>query len=236
MDISSISFTIYLAIIPSILLCLYVYNMDVIEKEPLHLLFILFFVGVLTTVPARLIEQLLLSLTTYDYSNIYDSLFISFVVIALVEEGYKFLVFLVSLWNNKEFDYKFDAIVYCVFISLGFATLENILYVQSSGLNVAIWRGIISVPAHAFYAIASGFLLGLAKENSLKGKRKKTFLLILLSYIIPVLMHGTFDFLLLTENNVLFGVFFSFIAFLYIVSYSLIKKTYKLKKITKKKR
>ncbi len=235
MDISSISFTIYLAIIPSILLCLYVYNMDVIEKEPLHLLFILFFVGVLTTVPARLIEQLLLSLTTYDYSNIYDSLFISFVVIALVEEGYKFLVFLVSLWNNKEFDYKFDAIVYCVFISLGFATLENILYVQSSGLNVAIWRGIISVPAHAFYAIASGFLLGLAKENSLKGKRKKTFLLILLSYIIPVLMHGTFDFLLLTENNVLFGVFFSFIAFLYIVSYSLIKKTYKLKKLTKKR-
>ena len=235
MDISSISFTVYLAIIPSIILCLYVYHMDVVEKEPLRLLLVLFFVGVLTTLPARLIEKLLLSLTTYDYANIYDSFFISFVVIAIVEEGYKFIVFLVSLWNNKEFDYKYDAIVYCVFISLGFATLENILYVQNSGLDVAIWRGIISVPAHAFYAIASGFLLGLAKENSLKGNRSKKILLIIAAYLIPVLMHGTFDFLLLTENDILFGIFFSFIALLYVISYTLIIKTYKQKKLFKRR-
>lgn len=236
MDISSVSFAVYLAIIPSILLCLYVYNMDVIEKEPLHLLLILFFVGVLTTVPARFVEQMLLSATEYDYANYYDSFYISFFVIALVEEGYKYLVFLISSWRNKEFNYKYDAIVYCVFISLGFATLENILYVQDAGLNVALWRGVISVPAHAFYAISSGFLLGIAKEKAVKKDKKQTALYLLLAFIVPVLMHGAFDFLLLTENEVLFGIFFSFIALLYIISYYIIKKTHDDKKIVKLKR
>lgn len=229
-DISTLSFTIYVAVIPSILLCFYIYRMDVVEKEPMHLLFIMFFIGVLITVPARFFEQLLISSTKLDYTNFKDSFFLAFVVIAIVEEGYKFLVLLASSWKNKEFNYRYDAIVYSVFISLGFATLENILYVQSSGLNVAIWRGIISVPAHAFYAIASGFFLGLAKEKSIEKNQMKKYGYLLLSLLVPILLHGTFDFLLLTENNVLFGIFFSFVAFLYIVSYYAIKKTYNGKK------
>ena len=228
-DISSLSFSVYLAIIPSILLCLYIYHMDVVEKEPIRLLFILFFVGVLTTVPARFLEQLLISSMGISYTNIFDCFFLAFVVIAIVEEGYKFLVLLAACWKNKEFDYKYDAIVYSVFISLGFATLENILYVQNTGLNVAIWRGVISVPAHAFYAIASGFFFGLAKESSNNKKKAKTVLYMILSFVVPVILHGIFDFLLLTENDIIFGVFFSFVAMLYMLSYLEIKKTYNQK-------
>ena len=69
MDISSLSLSVYLAIIPSIILCVYVYRMDVVEKEPLHLLFIMFFLGVLITVPTRFIEQLLLSSTGLSFNN-----------------------------------------------------------------------------------------------------------------------------------------------------------------------
>lgn len=236
MDISSLSLSVYLAIIPSIILCLYVYRMDVVEKEPLHLLFVMFFLGVLITVPTRFIEQLLLSSTGLSVDNYFDSFLVSFAIIAIVEEGYKFFVLLLSCWKNKNFDYKYDAIVYSVFISLGFATLENILYVQNTGVNVAIWRGIISVPAHAFYAIASGYFLGLAKENSENKKKGKMFGYLLLAFIVPVLMHGTFDFLLLTENDILFGIFFSFVAVLYIVSYCEIKKTYNGERIVKLKK
>jgi RsiW-degrading membrane proteinase PrsW (M82 family) len=233
MDISSISFSVYLAIIPSILLCLYVYRMDVVEKEPVRLLLVLFFIGVLATVPARFFEQTLMSSIDLKYTNIYDSLVLAFLIIALVEEGYKFLVLIISCWKNKEFNYRYDAIVYSVFISLGFATLENILYVQSSGYNVALWRGVISVPAHAFYAIASGFFLGLAKENSIKHNTNKTIGYIFLSFLVPILLHGVFDFLLLTENDILFGIFFSFVAILYLVSYYEIKKTHKGKLLLK---
>ena len=227
MDISSLSFSVYLAIIPSILLCLYVYRMDVVEKEPIHLLLILFFVGVLATVPARFFEQTLISTTGLEATNLSDCFILSFGIIALVEEGYKFLVLLVSCWNNKEFNYKYDAIVYSVFISIGFATLENILYVQNSGYDVALWRGLISVPAHAFYAIASGFFLGFAKESSIKHQTVKKIIFLFLSLFTPILLHGIFDFLLLTENDVLFKVFFSFVMILYFISYYEIKKLHK---------
>lgn len=227
MDISSISFTIYIAIIPSILLCLYIYYMDTVEKEPLRLLLILFFIGVLLTVPARFFEQLIISITDLDYNKIKDSFFLSFFVIALVEEGYKFIALLASSWKNKEFNYKYDAIVYAVFISLGFATLENIEYIYHNEASIALYRGIISVPAHAFYAIASGFFLALAKEKSIKHDKWKTALYILLAFIVPVFLHGMFDFLLLTENSMMFGVFFAFIVALYLLAFYMVKKTHK---------
>ena len=237
MDIASISLNIYIAIIPSVLLCLYVYHMDSIEKEPLKMLLLLFFVGVLITLPASFMEQVMISaLFGVKGSNIavsgYTDIFIlSFFIISIIEEGYKFLILLISSWKNKEFDYKYDAIVYSVFISLGFATFENIRYIESAGISIALWRGIISVPAHAFYAIASGYFLGVAKESKKNNKTQKKFLYLILSLLIPIILHGIFDFLLLTESNVLFGIFISFIALLYIVSFMTIKNTHRDKKI-----
>ena len=231
MDISSVSFTIYIAIIPSILLCLYIYHMDVVEKEPIHMLLTLFFVGVLLTVPARFMEQMIISSTKLDYNNIKDSFFLSFFVIALIEEGYKFIALVASCWKNKEFNYRYDAIVYSVFISLGFATLENIEYIYNNNINVALYRGIISVPAHAFYAVTCGFFLGLAKEMSMRHKTKNTVLYLLLALLVPMLLHGIFDFLLLTENSIGFYIFFSFVAGLYILAFYLVKITHKHKKI-----
>lgn len=231
MDISSISLTIYIAIIPSILLCLYIYNMDVIEKEPIRLLLTLFFVGVLLTIPASFMEQIIISSTKLDYNNIKDCFFLSFFVIALIEEGYKFIALFASSWKNKEFDYLYDAIVYSVFISLGFATLENIQYIYNNGANIALYRGLISVPAHAIYAITSGLFLGLAKEKSNNNKTLQTIIFLLLSLLVPIILHGVFDLLLLTENGIMFYVFFSFIAGLYLLGFYIIKKTNKGKKI-----
>ena len=235
MDISSISFIVYIAIIPSILLCLYIYYMDVVEKEPIHLLLTLFFVGVLLTVPASFLEQLIISATELDYYNVKDSFVLSFVVIALVEEGYKFIALFFSSWKNKEFNHKYDAIVYAVFISLGFATLENIEYIRNNSINIALYRGIISVPAHAFYAVASGFFLGLAKEKSINKETKKMLLYLFFALLVPIILHGLFDFFILTENKIMFWVFFSFVASLYLLSYYLIKKTNKGELFSKKR-
>ena len=85
MDISSVSITIYTAIIPSIILCIFVYQMDVVEKEPLRMLFIQFFLGILITIPAIFFEQSLMSLIKLDTVNYYDSFVLSFFVIAFVE-------------------------------------------------------------------------------------------------------------------------------------------------------
>ncbi len=230
-DISSISFTIYVALIPSILICLFIYHTDVDEKEPIKMLLSLFFIGALITIPAVFFEQVIISSTKLDYKNVKDCFFLAFLVIGLVEEGYKFLVLLISSWKSKEFNYKYDAIVYGVFISLGFAALENIVYVYKSDLIIALYRGLISVPAHAFYAVASGFFIGMAKEKSIKYENGKAIYYLLLAFIIPVLLHGTFDFILLMGNSIMYGIFFVFIACLYLVSFYIIKKTNKGNKL-----
>ena len=232
LDISLLSLNVYLAVIPSVILLVFIYEKDIVEKEPLKLLVTLFFLGVLIAVPILFLEQSVVSLTGLSPINYFDSFALAFFVAGLIEEIYKYIVVLIGTWNNKNFNHKYDAIVYCVFVSLGFATIENILYVTRSNFSVALLRAIISVPAHAFYAIACGYFLGLAKECSLKNDRKK-ILYIILSFVIPWILHGTFDFLLYTENDILLGVFFSFVALLYILSFIGIKKTHNGKLLKK---
>lgn len=240
MDISLLSFNIYLAVIPSVILLIYVYQKDIVEKEPLKLLVTLFFLGILISVPVTFLGQFVMSATGLNVPNsniapinYFDSFVLAFLVAGLIEEGYKYIVVLFATWKNKNFNHKYDAIVYCVFVSLGFATIENILYILRNDFKVAIYRAIISVPAHAFYAVACGFFLGFAKESSIKKKTKMKYLFLVLSFVIPWMLHGLFDFLLYTENSILFGVFSSFVAILYIVSYIEIKKTYDGKLIKK---
>lgn len=224
MDYSSLMINIIVAIIPSIILCYYVYEKDIVEKEPMKMLFMLFFLGVLITVPASFMERAIISSTNLTESGYLNCFILSFLVVALIEEGYKFLILYLGAWKNKNFNHKYDAIVYAVFISLGFATLENILYIIKNGAEIALLRGVLSVPAHAFYAVSSGYYLGLAKKFSLNNLKRKSIMYKVLALLMPILLHGTFDFLLLTNNEVLFGIFYCFVALLYVVSYLYIKK------------
>ena len=248
-DYSALITNLFLAVIPSVLLCIYVYKMDSVEKEPTSMLFTLFFCGVLITVPAAYVEKTLIEFTGLSSTSLLNSFLLSFFIIALVEEGYKYLILWIGTWKSKAFDHKYDAIVYAVFISLGFATLENVLYVyenmnqvvevaggiieesQDNALRVAILRALISVPAHAFYAVASGYFLGHAKQFAHHNHKGKVALYVFLSIFIPILLHGTFDFLLLLNNNIFLAIFFSFVALLYMVSYCSIKKVSKTEMI-----
>ena len=217
-------FNMVIAIIPSILLCYYVYKKDVIEKEPLKLLFKLFLMGIVITLPASFVEKTIISSFNITTSSVVGCLIVSFLVVALIEEGYKFVVTYLCTWKNKNFDHIFDGIVYATFVSIGFASLENILYVLESGTETAILRAIISVPAHAFYAVTCGYYLGLSKFSYSIGNKKMGLIYKILSFIVPILLHGIFDFLLLTNNSGLTWVFFVFVATLYIISFFNIKK------------
>ena len=213
-----------IAIIPSLILCIYVYKKDVIEKEPMPMLLTLFVLGVVVTIPASFMEQTLMTSLDIKPNGITECLIVSFLIVGLIEEGYKFIITYFGTWHNKNFDHVYDGIVYATFTSLGFATLENILYVLRTGTETALLRAIISVPAHAFYAIACGYYLGLSKFNYSIGNKRVGRLYKFLAFIVPILMHGIFDFLLLTNNSDLLWMFFAFVAILYIVSFFNIKK------------
>lgn len=193
-----------LAILPIALICRYIYTKDS-EKEPASLLVGLFVSGIsscLLVFIINIILELLIPFLGYDtdqMSALELAIYI-FIGVALVEEGCKWLFAKAIGFNNKNFDQPYDIIVYTTFISLGFAALENILYVMSYGIEAAILRSITSIPGHASFGIVMGYYLLLAKL-SLNNHNKKLYRKnILLSILIPIITHGIYDYFLFLGN------------------------------------
>ena len=147
---------ILLAVLPAVLLMLYVYKYDTYEKEPVRLLFQLILLGVLAAFLSMILEsigQKILSLAPLDSSDPRYIILFAFLVVALVEEGMKYLLMHRRVWKLKDFDYRFDGIVYAVFASLGFAAMENIMYVMGFGLSVVLSRALLAIPAHMSFSV-----------------------------------------------------------------------------------
>ena len=215
-----------LAVIPSVFLLIKVYQADKVEKEPAPLLFKLFIKGLESAFFAAVVEALLinfglntlvrLGLIEGEGSFLYHAIE-AFLIVAVAEEGFKYYFLKKITWNHPAFDYRFDAVVYAVFVSLGFATIENILYVWGSqiesgtGLQLSVYRGVLSVPAHCVFAVAMGIHYGAAKyaqgheqfDLEEAGLRK--------AFLVPVLMHGFFDFALMMNQPLYTGLFFLFV-------------------------
>lgn len=107
----------------------------------------------------------------------------------------KFAVVLLAVYRHAEFNELFDGIIYCVTASMGFATLENIAYVVSGGLQVGIMRALLSVPGHAFFASLMGYYVGIAKFTD----RDETRWLIQ-GLLLAALAHAVFDAVILTQT------------------------------------
>ena len=212
-----------LAVLPSIILGYIVYKNDKIEKEPTKLLVKLFLGGILSIVITLIItglEYILFpNIGELEKINYITQFIYCFIGIAVIEEFSKWIILRSYTWNSKEFKHLYDAIVYACFVSLGFATLENILYVLQNGLGTALIRAIISVPGHFFFAVFMGIYYGLARKcytyKDMEGYKKN----IALSVLIPTLLHTAFDFCLLSENMLFLLIFLGMMIALYIISF-----------------
>lgn len=229
---------IILTIAPTFLLGAYIYNKDIYEKESTKLLTRLFLAGILSTFLTLFISYLMETIfpffasdtNTYLYYSLGELFIYVFVGIALVEEFSKWIFVKKIAWKNKEFNYLYDAIVYSVFVSLGFATLENVLYVlTNSTAFTVILRAILAVPSHAFNGVFMGYYLGLAKAYDINNQNKLSKKNLILSLVIPILSHGIYDYLLYaTSVSEMFLILFAiFIIFLYIMAFMCIKKVSK---------
>lgn len=190
-----------LALIPAIGLLITIYCCDR-NKEPKWLLIILFFAGAGTTIGAGIAEVLLGNLLEYlmPYDSVAKPLIEAFLIVAPVEEISKFIIVKSVTWRNRHFDYLFDGIVYSVAVSLGFAALENVMYVTSSGFFTGIVRMFSSVPGHMCFAVFMGFFYSKAKYAIASGKKAKSFMYTVLSIVVPSLIHGLYDGLLFVKE------------------------------------
>ena len=213
---SPLSLLLVLALAPPLFLLYRVYQMDKIEKEPPKLILKLFLFGVISTIPAAFLEGILISsLARYVSPYSYAFIFIeNFFCVALVEELVKYVGLKLGSWKHPAFDYCFDGVVYAVTTSLGFAALENILYVTNNGVANALTRAVLSIPGHCIFGIFMGYFYGMAKYGYSHGFRKESKKYLWLAIIMPMILHGIYDFCLSTGNEVFIIIFFAYVIIL----------------------
>ncbi len=190
-------FLLILALAPGFFLMLYFYTRDKYEPEPRSLIIKIFILGILISIPAAILELIIVS----EDESLFRLILDYFIGIALVEELFKFSVFYLGAYRKSEFDEPMDGIVYSVAAALGFATIENVLYVAMGGIVVALLRAVLSVPGHALFGASMGYYSGLAKFNQNKENR-----LLAKGILLATIYHGLYDLCVTIEPFLLFLV------------------------------
>lgn len=214
------------AVLPAVYLMRYVYLHDTIEKEPPALLFALCLNGVYAALAAILLESVgigILSSLVDEGSPAYTVL-LAFLVVAAVEEGTKFFFLRRRTWLDPNFNYRFDGIVYAVFVSLGFAAFENIKYVLGYGLSVALPRAVLAIPGHMGFAVFMGLFYGRAKLYDHYGNVPKRTANLWAGYLAAVFLHGVYDTCAMIGNVLATGIFLAFMAAMYVFVIRLLRR------------
>lgn len=201
-----------LAIAPALFLLIIFYRLDSRHPEPIGLLVKLYFVGMISVIPILVVEMVLSYLNIFQYFDTdLTNLYTAFAVAGFTEEIFKWLFVYWIAFKNKAYDEPLDGIIYCVFVSLGFATIENIFYVLDGSFSVAIMRALLSIPAHMLFAVSMGYYLSLSKF-ALNGKN---FIFFLKSLLVPILLHGIYDFILMSKYTFLLLLFIPYLIWMW---------------------
>ena len=195
-------------LLPVFLLMLFIYFQDKYQKEPIKTLVKAFFGGMLAIAFVTAVV-FFIDLTLGRIPVLSNTVFYAaFLTAGIPEELCKFLIFMIFIWRDKNFDEYFDGIVYACFIGLGFACLENIMYVFGASMY-SIWdgfatsflRALLSVPGHFLFGVILGYFLSMAK---FKPEKKAKY--IWTGLLLAMLAHGLFDWLLMVTDYLSTGL------------------------------
>jgi len=181
------------AVLPALLLLLFVYRQDSIP-EPRNIVVKGLIFGGLATFASTLISTLFFNLGLFvnEPETVGEAIKTAFFGAAIPEECAKLFMLWLLLRHNPYFDEKYDGIVYAASVGLGFAAFENLLYVISAGagwFSVAVSRAFLAIPGHFAFAVMMGYYYSLYHfygSDAPTGTKTKVLL-------VPILLHGTYD-------------------------------------------
>jgi RsiW-degrading membrane proteinase PrsW (M82 family) len=180
------------AVAPGLSLLAYFYLKDRYETEPIHLVIRMFIFGILLVYPTMVLQ--------YSFiKEIGEGTFTSaFFLSGGIEEFLKWFVLYHLIYRHASFDEPYDGIVYAVAVSLGYATLENIIYafLNASSFSALMIRALLPVSGHALFGVMMGYYMGKAKFTPHKSQRY-----LWLSLLLPIVWHGLFDYILLIAKS-----------------------------------
>ncbi|MBX4201123.1 PrsW family intramembrane metalloprotease [Candidatus Parcubacteria bacterium] len=199
---------ILLGILPSAIWLLYYLKKD-LHPEPKKMIVKIFFYGALATVPVFFIQLglswLLQQLPPFALFESYPMILPAvkwFLVIALTEELFKYGVVKWHIFDSSALDEPLDIMLYMVVVALGFAAVENMLYLFSSVYNIVSFDAMISTAVavliirfigatflHTLCSALVGYFIAMASLYN-----KKRVLLVLTGLLLAVAFHGLYDF------------------------------------------
>ena len=193
--------TLLVAVVPAVVLIVYIMIRDKYEREPIRKILLTFFAGMLA-IPLDLLIIGIFGLDELPYlfdGDILQQIGTAFFSAAIPEEISKFIILFLLVWWSKDFNERMDGIVYAVCVSMGFATVENVMYVFEDH-SCAWGRALFAVPGHFLFAVLMGFFLSLAKFTIKHKFRNWTMTL-----LAPILAHGIYDAILMVSDVVSVG-------------------------------
>ena len=214
------------AVLPAVFLMRYIYRQDRVERESPLLLASLVLCGVLAALASIVLKMMggaVLDILVQNRGKIYTILR-AFLVVGAVEEGTKLFFLKWRTWKHPQFNYRFDGVVYSVFVSLGFAAYENIGYVFGYGLSVALPRALLAVPAHMGFAVFMGAFYGRAKQCNTWMDDIGAKINLWVGYLAAVLLHGFYDACAMIGTSLSAGLFVVFVVVMYLVVIRMIRR------------
>jgi protease PrsW len=205
-------------IAPSLALLSYFYLKDEYETEPISMVLKTFIFGAMLVLPIMFIQYVLT-----EERVLIGPFAHAFLATGLLEEFFKWFILFFTIYSHVEFDEHYDGIVYGAAVSLGFATVENILYLFANGLHTAFGRAVLPVSSHALFGVIMGYYLGRGKFSSDRQKKKW----IGYSLAVPVILHGMYDYILMIIDNWTFLII-PFMVYLWWLGLRKVKKARKL--------
>ena len=184
------------ALLPVLVLIYYINSKDSLSPEPVGQLVRAFLLGLLSVPLSFMVSVPLMYLGFFsdEVTSVSDAIRTSFFGAAIPEEAAKLFILWIVVRNNKYFDEKMDGIVYAACVSMGFAALENVLYLVNAEdyMSVGISRAFTAIPGHFCFGIVMGYYYSLATFDKNNVKRNR-----ILTFVAPVIVHGLYDSILI---------------------------------------
>ena len=180
-----------LAIAPSIIIAFALTNNS---KHLYFNVFTVFICGAISVFAAGRFETMIK--TQWNPTSTTELVAYYFLVVGLIEELFKWGSYKVIV-SHDAIQHRYEYITYMVAAACGFAALENMLYLRSMDMSVALVRAVVSVPCHAINCIAMGSVVSKGHNKSLSQRIKYN----VLGIAVAAFTHGLYDSIIVVTNS-----------------------------------
>jgi RsiW-degrading membrane proteinase PrsW (M82 family) len=171
---------------------------DDLEPEPRGRLIKVFLLGCASALLLLVLLPVLSPLLRPRQPGVTRDLVEIFIIVALFEETVKLLAFYLGAWRSKDLDEPLDGILYGIAAALGFASVENVVYLVATGdASVVAYRSCTATLGHVVFTGTMGFFFGLARFRS----QPRRFLLMAVGFLLAVGLHGLYDLMLMPDRG-----------------------------------